>query len=259
VDFRLVRRTFVELLVPAAPLPDRMPDKASRNGRSQFSNSKSRTVGPGSRSFAHPAFIPAWERVRASTDIASDAFAIASGIDAAVLVAGFGLPVAPFDFRQGILEEPSNDIDAVLTMFSRSTNAFVGYSSCDAPIYVLLTDCVKTLREQVVAHPALFDIRRLFARHGGALPPDPGEAFVPGVALFPRHPGDMISTVMAMDPSPVRGSIMLHGGWRVRAHAYGAPFDGYLPFPMSLLRAVACEPAVAYVIGRRVAPPPRVH
>jgi hypothetical protein len=75
---------------------------------------------------------------------------MASGVDAAVLLAGFGLPVAPFVFRHGMLEEPSNDIEAVLAMFSRRTEALVGYNSCDAPFYVLLTDCVRSFRSK---HP----------------------------------------------------------------------------------------------------------
>jgi hypothetical protein len=144
-------------------------------------------------------------------------------------------------------------------MFSRSGEALVGYSSCQAPFYVLLTDCVRTLREQVAAHPGLFDVRRLFARNGGSLPPAPGSSFVPGMALIAREPGDMISTVLVMDPNPDVGSLRLFAGWRVEEQAYGAPYDGYLPFPMALLREVAGGPAVAYALCRPVAPPPRVH
>jgi hypothetical protein len=213
----------------------------------------------GLRSFAHPAFVPAWERVRSSTAIAGDALQMASGVDPAILLAGFGLRVAPFDFNQGVVEHPSNEIDAVQAMFSRWPNAFVGYSSCDAPFYVLVTDCVRTLREQAAAHPALFDVRRLFARSGGSLPADPGGTFAPGMALFARQPGDMISTVLVMDPKPEVGSLMLHAGWRSGDQAYGAPYDGYLPFPVALLRAVAFDPAVAYSLCRPVQPPTRMH
>jgi hypothetical protein len=176
-----------------------------------------------------------------------------------MLLAGFGLAVAPFDFQHGIHEKPTNDIDAVLAMFSRSGQALVGYSSCQAPFYVLLTDCVRTLREQVAEHPGLFDVRRLFARNGGSLPLEPGNSFGPGMALMARELGDMISTVLVMDPKPDVGSLMLFAGWQVEEQAYGAPYDGYLPFPVALLQAVAYEPAVAYSLCRRVAHPPRVH
>jgi len=91
-----------------------------------FPTANHEALGHGIRSFVHPAFVPAWDQVRSSTAIGSDAFAMASGADAAVMLAGFGLRIAPFDFKQGILEEPSNDIDAVLAMFSRWTNALVG-------------------------------------------------------------------------------------------------------------------------------------
>jgi hypothetical protein len=226
---------------------------------SNFPTANLQALDRGFRSFVHPAFVPAWDRVRSSTAIGSDPFAIASGADAAVVLAGFGLRIAPFDFKQGILEERSNDIDEVLAMFSRWTNALVGYSICDAPFYVLLTDCIRTLREQVAAHPGLFDVRRLFARNGGSLPPDPGRTFASGMALFARHPGDVISTVLLLDPEPGAGSIMLHAGWRVGGQAYGAPFEGHLPFPVALLRAIAHDPGVAYSLCRPVSTPPRVH
>ncbi len=51
----------------------------------------------GCRSFVHSAFVPAWDRVRSLTATGGDPFSMASGVDAAVLLAGFGLPVAPFD------------------------------------------------------------------------------------------------------------------------------------------------------------------
>jgi hypothetical protein len=111
----------------------------------------------------------------------------------------------------------------------------------------------------VVAHPGLFDVRRLFARNGSSLPPDPGQAFAPGMAMFSRQPGDMISSVIVIDPKSAVGSLMLNAGWRMGGQAYGAPYDGYLPFPAALLRAVAYEPAVACSLCRPVAPPPRLH
>jgi hypothetical protein len=216
-------------------------------------------LGHGIRSFAHPAFIPAWDRVRSSTAIHGDAFAMASGVDAAVLLAGFGLPVAPFDFSLGIIEKPSNDIDTVLAMFSRWSSGIVGYNSCDAPFYVLLTDCIRSLRKQVSSHPGLFDVRRLFARTGGSLPADPGRDFTPGLALFARQPGDAISMALLLDPSPSAGSLMLNAGWQVDGKPYGAPNDGYLPIPVQLLRAVAYDPAIAASLSRSVGAPPPIH
>jgi hypothetical protein len=132
----------------------------------------------GFRSFLHPAFMPAWDRVRSLTATGGDAFSMASGADAAVLLAGFGLPIAPFDLEAlRILAKPSKDIDTVLALFSRNKTALVGYSACDAPFYVLLTDCIRTLRQRVPTCPELADIKQLFGRSGGSLPPDPGSPY----------------------------------------------------------------------------------
>jgi hypothetical protein len=213
----------------------------------------------GFRSFVHPAFMPAWDRVKSATAVGRDPFAFSSGVDAAVLLAGFGLAVAPFDFQHGIHEKPTNDIDIVLAKFSSRPEALVGYDICGAPFYVLLTDCVRTLVKLLGTHPNLFDVRRLFERNGGSLPANPRNAFVPGMVIFAREPSDMISTILVHDRKPDVGSLMLHAGWRVKDQAYGAPYDGYLPVPVALLRAVAYEPAVASAICRRVTPPPRPH
>jgi hypothetical protein len=79
------------------------------------------------------------------------------------------------------------------------------------------------------------------------------------MALFARHPGDMISTVSLLDPEPGAGSMMLHAGWRVEDQAYGAPFGGHLPLPVPLLRAVAYDPGVAYSLCQPVGLSTRMH
>jgi hypothetical protein len=143
----------------------------------------------------------------------------------------------------------------VLALFSRNKTALVGYSACDAPFYVLLTDCIRTLRQRVPSCPELADIKQLFGRSGGSLPPDLGQNFTPGMALFRRQPRDTISTVGSLDPNPTVGSIMLCAGWQVDGEPQGAPNDGYFPVPAQLLRAVAYDPAVAASLARPVVTP----
>jgi hypothetical protein len=151
-----------------------------------------------------------------------DAFEMTRGTYAAVVLAGYGLPVAPFDLEASrILAKPSNDIDTVLALFCRDKGAFVGYSVCDAPFYLLLTDCVQTLRQRVPVRPELSEVRKLFARVASP-------------------------TVGLLDPDPMAGSIMLYAGWQIDGQPDGAPNDGYLPVPRQLLRAVVNDPTVAY-------------
>src|SRR5215831_17094905 len=129
----------------------------------------------GLHSFTHPAFKTAMERMRVSCKTAGDAFEMSTGIYAAIVLAGYGLPVAPFDLQaMRILAEPSKDIDAVRDMFFRDKGAYVGYSTCNAPFYVLLTDCVQSLRRLVPTHPWLSEVKELLTRTGQSLPPDPG-------------------------------------------------------------------------------------
>ena len=213
----------------------------------------------GYRSFVHPAFMPAWDRVRSLTATGDDPFSMASGVDAAALLAGFGLPVAAFDFGYGALEKPSNEIDRVLKAFSRWRTAFVGCSVCDAPFYVLLTNCVQTLRRQIASHPELSDIGRVFARTCGSLPSATRKPFESATVIFTRLSRDLISSVQLTGPSHNPGSIMLYAGWKVGGQPSGAPYNGHLPCPLSLLRAVAYDHAVAYSLCQSVGWPRLLH
>jgi hypothetical protein len=214
----------------------------------------------GARSFSHPAFAPAWERMRLATKGGSDAFGMSRGVYAAVVLAGFGLPVAPFDLvTTRILAKPSNDIETVLELFSSDKGALVGYNTCTAPFYVLLTDCVQTMRRLVPTYPLLSEINLLVERSGASMPPDPGHSFRHSMALALRQPGDAISTVVLLDPNPAGGSIMLYAGWQIDGAPYGAPNDGYMPVPTQLLRAVVYDPAFAYALCHPVSAPPTIH
>ena len=164
-------------------------------------------VGYGFHACAHPAFLPAFERVRLSTADNSDVFAVARGVDAAIVLAGFGLPVAPYDLMTSrIIEKPSNDMNAVLTLFRRDQTAFVSYNVCAAPFYVLLTDCVRSLRQRVANDPRLSEVERLFARTGGSLLSDPEKKFMSKIVLFSRRPGDAIFDCRAA-PSEAGGRL----------------------------------------------------
>jgi hypothetical protein len=170
----------------------------------------------GFQSFLHSAFLAAMDRITVSCKGKGDAFEMTRGVRAAVVLAGFGLPVAPFDLKaMRILAKPSNDIDTVQALFSADKGAYVGYSTCDAPFYLLLTDCIRSLLRLVPTHPKLTEVRELLARTNGSLPPDPGMRFRSGMAIFGRQPGDTISTVALLDPRPTGGSITLYAGWQV--------------------------------------------
>jgi hypothetical protein len=214
----------------------------------------------GFQSFAHPAFLDAMDRMRVSCRSPSDAFEMTRGMYAAVVLAGYGLPVAPFDLKTTrILAKPSNDIDTVLDLFSSDKGAYVGYSSCDAPFYLLVTDCIRSMRRLVTTHPRVSELKNLFARTDKPLPPDPGLAFTPGMAIFKRQPADTISTVGLIDPHPMRGSMTLYAGWQVDGEPIGAPNDGYVPVPWQLLRAVVDDPKVAYSFWHTTRVPKSIH
>jgi hypothetical protein len=209
----------------------------------------------GIQSFTHPAFCAALEQMKLSKK-SSNVFEPARGVDSAIVLAGLGLPVAPYDLETArTLEKPSRDIDAVIALFSRDKTAFVGYDVCNAPFYLFMTDCTRTLLQRVPRDTAMFELKVLFERgDGAAWPPDHGRNFQPFMGLFPRRPGDTISTVAA-DAGATSGLIVLCAGWEVDGEPHGASSDGYLPVPLCLLHAAIDEPELARVFWYSVRAP----
>jgi hypothetical protein len=202
-----------------------------------------------------PAFSAAFERMKL-VERGNDVFEPAKGVDCAVVLAGLGLPVAPYNLDAArIMGEPTNDIDAVFALFMNDPTAAVGYDACAAPFYLFVTDCVRTLRQRVANDPKFFELELLFERGDGAsLPPDPGRRFKHAIGLFPRRPGDTISAVGLIDPDPAAGSIVLQAGWKVGGDPYGAPSDGYFPIPLWLVHAAIDEPEIACAFWPLAAP-----
>jgi len=208
----------------------------------------------GLSSFQHPLFSPAFDRVRKQLDQPADAFMVASGIDAAIVLAGFGLPVAPFDRKNPrILADLSNNIDEVVATFSRWKSAYVGYSPCDAPFYMLVTDCVKTMPPQIASRPQLWPLRDALHRMGATLPQTNSRGFQHGLALIPREPADTLSTIFIGNPNPHEGSLQLLAGWCTGdGDREGTPNEGFVPVPLQFLRAACQDPQIAMWIWKPV-------
>lgn len=207
----------------------------------------------GMASFQHPRFGPAFNKLKAGLDGPTDAFAFASGPESAIVLAAFGLPVAPFDRKQPrILAVPSADIDQVAANFSRIKTAFVGYSPCDIPFYMLLTDCVRSMRLMIESRPELQDVKRLLERCGTKLPQGSMPGFQHGIVLIAREPGDSVRTVFLNNPNPTEGSVALYAGWTIDGVREGAPNDGFIPVPLQFLEAALEAPQIAMWLWRPV-------
>jgi hypothetical protein len=207
----------------------------------------------GWKAFAHPLFFAAFDRVKKQLASPFDAFAMATGTDAAIVLAGFGLPVAPFDRKTPrVLAEPSNDIDTAASMFSKWKTAYVGYSPCDVPFYMLVTDCVLSAFEQIPVRPELKEVKALLERAGSLDGARPARRFQHGIILLPREPGDTISTIFLNNPNPKEGSVGLYAGWSVNGQRDGAPNNGFVPVPMQFLQAASEDAGIAMWLWKPV-------
>ena len=225
----------------------------------EFPGANINALTHGLLSFTHPRFSNAMSRVRRRIDEAMDAFQPVEGIDAAIVLAGLGLSVAPFDKKNPrVLAKPSNDIDIVASNFAKWKTAYVAYSACAAPFYILLTDCVATLHRKTGRDPRLKHVKTLFDRDNQPVPDYPAR-FRHGMVVFARKPEDQVETVLVWDSNPDNGSIWLSAGWIENGEPLGAPNDGYVPVPMQFLRAALEDPGIAMWIWHPVGTRAFVH
>jgi hypothetical protein len=180
-----------------------------------------------------------------------DAFDFASGVDAAVLMAFFGLPVAPMERVSGAITSPlTNEIDAVVEAFATSKADLVGYSSALAPFYVLITDCQDTIAQVLKSEPKAARIADLFARDGLPLPEPLGVPFVKACWIFRRRPNDRVGGLMYLDPRDDWGSYFFFAGFVEDGEPKGAGPDGLKPISRQLLYALLRSPdAHSFVQG----------
>jgi hypothetical protein len=206
------------------------------------------------RSMMNPLFLPALKRARKQTELHEDFFTPATGSDCAIVTAGHGIPVAPFEMptspnQPGRLLAPlSDDIDVVASNFAQFPAA-VGYSSCAAPFYILLTNCTNTLRALLDRDDRLRAARHLIERVGFKWPTKPMPPFEQALLAFPREAEDKIRTVF-LKGGPDVGSVSLQAGWLEGDRPFGAPNDGCLTVPMRFVEAVIDRPQLgAWLAG----------
>ena len=180
-----------------------------------------------------------------------DAFDFASGRDAAVLMAFFGLPVAPMERVSGAITSAlTTEIDAVVAAFESSEADLVGYSSAQALFYVLITDCQDTVAQVLKSEPKAARIADLFQRDGLPLPEPLGTPFVKACWIFRRRPGDRVGGLMYIDPRQDWGSYFFFAGFMDGQEPRGAGDGGLKPVPRQLLYALLRSPdAHSFVQG----------
>jgi hypothetical protein len=137
----------------------------------------------------------------------------------------------------------SNDIDVIARNFASFKTAYVGYSTCAAPFYILLTDCVRTLRQRMLSDDRLKDVRRLIEHSNQRWPTDEGDG-QQACVFFDRQSGDRFETIALTEGNPSQSGIVLYAGWLEEGKPIGAPCDGCVPVPLSLVRAVFANPVV---------------
>lgn len=186
-------------------------------------------------------------KLMSSIEEPKDAFEPARGRSAAIVMAGFGLPVAPFDVSTGELLAPySTDLETIRTAFGETDEYIVCYNSAEAEFYSLQTDCTKTLASKIKYNKAARPIRALFKRAHLEIP-KADDKFVHYSLLFARKNGDQIPTLGLIEDAPDKGSIMLCAGWlNESGEIEGAPPKGRAAVPAGLVHKAARDPQFAY-------------
>jgi hypothetical protein len=192
-------------------------------------------------SLADPRFMEAIIRLRSAPLGAP--FDPAQGRDAAIVLAGAGLVVAPMDRRTGRAIGPSaRGIDEADAVFSKAKTAWVGYAPAQAPFYTVVTECLRTLFTALHHDDKFAGMTRTIHSAGGF--PDQGNLPMGrrGMILVERKPEDRIACWSIQTPG--LGAIVIAAGWMEGSEAKGVPGDGLAPAPAQLVRTLVQDPRV---------------
>lgn len=192
---------------------------------------------------SNPRFMDAVKRLRATPYGA--AFDPAQGRDAAIVLAGAGLTVAPMDRRTGQAIGPrAKGIKDADRVFSQAQTALVGYAPAEAPFYALVTDDLRTLFA-ALEHDAKFAGLKRTIKDAGGFPYRPETPpFRHGMILVARRPEDRIESLAVETQDRALGSIVMAAGWMDGGEVKGAPDGGLVPAPAQLARTIALQPTV---------------
>jgi len=194
-------------------------------------------------------FTSAFSRLRAAPY--EGAFGLAQGIDAAIVLTGANLPIAPLDRKTGRIIGPLiKGIDGAERIFSKVKTAMVGYAPAQASFYLLTTDCMLTAYDLIQHDPFFAPLKTtLTGPNGFPIAPNVPK-FRHGMIFAARQDGDRLETRAIEDANPNRGSIMLYAGWMEDDDHKGVPNDGILPVPAQLLRKLVEDPSVLQWLSR---------
>lgn len=182
------------------------------------------------------------------------AFDAAVGIDAAIILAAFGLPVMPLDRKtHRPIGNVAHSIEEAELIFGRAKTAVVGYEPARAPFFLVVTDCVNTLSRRLTTDPRFAAAKALMTRDGGTIAPPMAQSFKHGAIMIARLPGDELETLVVEDPSPQAGSIMLLGGWMEGEEVHGTPVASVM-VPRRLLTELLEDPSAIFWLTRPLSP-----
>lgn len=180
-------------------------------------------------------FTSAMGRLLAKRGEGHAAFDPAQGEDHAIVLAGWGVPVAPLDRRSGKIIGPvARNAGEAAKVFGRFKTAFVGYQPAAAPYHLMVTDCFNTMLLIINRHPGMAAFREALTRVGAPMPTGRAEPFKHAAIVAPKSPHDRVETFALEDPSPHSGSVMMTTGWLEDGEHMGVPQE-WLPFPRRVI------------------------
>lgn len=193
----------------------------------------------------------ALQRVRAEIANGYPPIRAAMGKDAALVLAFFGLPVAPLDLDTGdFLAPPSADFDQVAATFDAFPGATVAYSTCNAQFYVLFTECMNSLARMISEVSLGERVRALFERDNQPLPQANHQPLTRGCGIFRRYPGETVGSFIYGAERDDAGLVVLYAGWTENGQPKGAVPGGRKYVPLQLVELLLGSPdAHSFVRG----------
>ncbi|WP_454887636.1 hypothetical protein [Sphingomonas oryzagri] len=193
----------------------------------------------------HPAFGPAWLKIKEAAAYQSSVMALPGEVAAGVVMAALGVPAAPLlGTSTDRIIDPTLDIDVLIEETSKLEQFMIGFEPAFTDFYFLVSTSVRSLRRCLESDPGFKPIRHIIPMSRMPLTPKPTGTW----GLHPKSLSDRISTIVHKDNPGGGLTTIFIGGWVENGVPRDHGFPTCQPMPMRILEYIMRHGAAAFTL-----------
>lgn len=183
----------------------------------------------------HPAFGPAWMKIRAAASEPSGVLAVPAATEAAIVLAAMGIPAAILPRNAGpSICDPTLDLDQLIAVTAGRADYIVGFEPARTPYFYMVSASVRSLRRSLDSDPRFSLVRQIIPASTMPIPVKPTGTW----GVHPKDAADRIPSVGHADNKGGELTTIFIGGWVENGVACDPGAPTVQPIPMRILEYI---------------------